>query len=319
MQPSFRALMNEIIDHAGLFPPARLELSDAFNSYLESSSSRDGWMLARFVIPAVRLADLAPLLGRMRQPDLRIRLAVLGRGGTSAAGFASAVTSDIADVRRFVERHANRAVVDQIELRLPESVGEIPAATSEALELLGDLPAVVPFFEVSLLEGWRARLARAVDVLAPAVVSGRKAGLKMRCGGLEAAAVPSPVAVAAALSTCRRARIPVKATQGLHHPLRRFDHTLEITTHGFFNVFIAGVLGHVHALSEERLLGLLVDEDPAAFRFSTDTLAWNGLSATIDEIVTARTTVVTSFGSCSFSEPSDDLRALGLLDDEPLA
>jgi len=316
MLPSFQALMTGIIDDAGLFPPAQLELTEAFDRYLGSSSGPDGWMLARFVIPAVRLDELSPLLGKVVHVDRPVRLAVLGRGGASRAGFASAVTSDITDIRRFSLQHAGRVVIDQIELRLTEAPDEIASAAGDALEQLTDLPAVVPFFEIPLLEGWRARLARAVGALSAAAASGRPVGLKIRCGGLDAAAVPSPVAVAAALSSCRRARIPVKATQGLHHPVRHFDGELETTAHGFLNLFVAGVLGYVHALPEERLLGIVVDEDPAAFRFTTETLAWDGLSAGIDDIVVARRTTVTTFGSCSFAEPRDDLRALGLIDDD---
>ena len=110
MLPSFQALMSGIIDDAGLFPPARLELTDAFDRYLESSSGADGWMLARFVIPVARLDELSPLIGRKRHSDRPVRLAVIGRGGASPAGFASAITSDVADIRRFAQRHSDRVV-----------------------------------------------------------------------------------------------------------------------------------------------------------------------------------------------------------------
>ena len=87
--------------------------------------------------------------------------------------------------------------------------------------------------------------------------------------------------------------------------------------HGFFNLFVAGVLGHVHALSEDRLLGIVVEEDPAAFRFDDESVSWDGFTATTNDIVAARQAAVTSFGSCSFSEPRADLRELGLLEDAP--
>jgi len=315
--PSFRALMTGIIDYAGLFPPARLDLTDAFDRYIQHTAGGDGWMLARFVIPASRLGQLSPLLGRARSGQAPIRLAVLSRIEAGRAGATAAMASDIADIERFLDRHADQAEIDQMEIRLPDVPGEIPFVAGDALEQLHRLPAVVPFFEPSLLGSWRARLSGGVGALTGIAASGRPVGLKIRCGGLDGSAVPSPVAIAAALSSCRRAGFPVKATQGLHHPLRHFDRALETTVHGFFNLFVAGVLGHVHALSEDRLLGIVVEEDPAAFRFDDESVSWDGFTATTNDIVAARQAAVTSFGSCSFSEPRADLRELGLLEDAP--
>jgi len=313
MQPSLRALMTEIIDYAGLFPPAKLELTAAFDRFLAHSAGPEGWMLARFVIPAVRLVELAPLLGRRRHPQDRIRLSVLGRGGTSAAGITASLGNDAAEIARFLGEAAGQAEIDQLEVRLPDDPAEIPAAVQGALDRLEALPGVLPFFEASLLDGWRGRLPRAVAAVA---ASDRPAGLKIRCGGLDAAAVPSPVAVAAALSSCRRSKIPLKATQGLHHPVRHFDRQLETTVHGFVNLFVGGVLGCRHALPEDRLLDIIEDEDPMSFRFGPSSLSWRDVEASVDDIAAARRSATASFGSCSFSEPRDDLRALGWLDEE---
>ena len=132
--------------------------------------------------------------------------------------------------------------------------------------------------------------------------------------GLDASAVPSPQAVAAALAACRLAGVPLKATQGLHQPLRHLDGGLGATVHGFLNLLVAGVLGHLHALSERELLAIVEEVEAAAFRFDDNGLAWAGLAAGLDAIAAGRRAAVTSFGSCSFAEPRDALRELGLLD-----
>ena len=67
---------------------------------------------------------------------------------------------------------------------------------------------------------------------------------KLRCGGLEAAAFPSPEQVAFTLDTCRSAGVPLKFTAGLHHPLRHLDPGLQTPMHGFVNVLAAGALAH---------------------------------------------------------------------------
>ena len=66
-------------------------------------------------------------------------------------------------------------------------------------------------------------------------------------------------------------------------------------------------------LDAEALRPILEDEDPAHFHFEDAGLSWRDLRATTDEVAAARKRAVTSFGSCSFDEPREDLRTLGLL------
>ncbi len=314
MLPSVRTLLNGIIDYAGLFPPAALGMSEAFDRFLGHLEGPDGWLMARFVCPASRLGELAPMVGRLRQDRAGLALSVLGRGGGSADGFSSGVTADLHDIVSFRAAVGSRVLLDQFEVRLPNpGVDLVPVTAATTEQLAAWLPTAVPFFEVSLLDGWRTRLPEAIDAIGHARRPGRSAGLKIRCGGLEPAAVPSPVSVAAAIASCRRRGIPLKATQGLHHPVRHFDPDLETTVHGFLNVFVAGVLVQAHELDEDTLLTILLEEDPAAFRFDPSGLEWRHLAADTGQISASRTGGVTSFGSCSFSEPLDDLRGLGVL------
>ena len=53
--------------------------------------------------------------------------------------------------------------------------------------------------------------------------------------------------------------------------------------------------------------------DPDAFEFTNEAMSWKGVHVTCDVIAAAREHAVTSFGSCSFDEPREDLRNLGLL------
>lgn len=100
----------------------------------------------------------------------------------------------------------------------------------------------------------------------------------------------------------------MKFTAGLHHPLRRFDAGVKTHMHGFINVFTAGVLAHSLQLEADEMVPILTDETPSDFVFTDDHLAWNDLDASTAEIAAARREFVTSFGSCSFDEPRDDLR-----------
>jgi hypothetical protein len=114
---------------------------------------------------------------------------------------------------------------------------------------------------------------------------------KVRCGGAE---VPSPEALGRFLAVCRDARVPFKATAGLHHPLAADGR------HGFLNVIAACALEDARALTGKVELG------PAS-------LCWSGREAGPEELAGVRREQLVSVGSCSFFEPVDELQELGIL------
>lgn len=116
---------------------------------------------------------------------------------------------------------------------------------------------------------------------------------KIRCGGEH---VPSVDELAEFMQGCRERKLPFKATAGLHHAVRQGD------SHGFVNLLAASVF------DEEAL----AEEDPAAFRLDEAHFRWRDRDAAPIEILNARELFV-GFGSCSFFEPVDELKSLGLL------
>ena len=98
--------------------------------------------------------------------------------------------------------------------------------------------------------------------------------------------------------SCLRLGLTFKATAGLHHPVRRGDE------HGFLDLLAAAVFADVSLLDEE---------DPGAFALDRDGFRCRDHRADARELGRVRTEVFTGFGSCSVAEPTDDLRALGLL------
>jgi hypothetical protein len=324
MQSCVRALLEGIIDYAGLFPPAELSMEDALSRYLRHRRSDAGWMLARFVCPARRLDKLGALLDTDTPDAQPFAIAVLGRGGATLEDFTAAVEEDARLIRAFGSRHGERVAADVYEVKLPEA-GGAALAVEKAWQILktSGSPEISPFFEVSLLDEWRPRLPAAAAAVRDALRAagpGHRLGLKIRCGGLEAAAIPEPMAVAAAIATCRATGVPLKATQGLHHPFRHTDEALGAVVHGFLNLFTASVMAYAHDAPVTGLTEIVADADPQSFTIEADRLAWSNLEATAAEIAEARDGVLTSFGSCSFSEPRDGLESLHILDSskEPL-
>jgi hypothetical protein len=324
MKSCAHALLEGIIDYAGLFPPAELGMEDAFSRYLEHRRSEKGWMLARFVCPAGRLGELDALIEAEARDASPIAVAVLGTGGATLDDFVDAVEADAALIRGLIARHKGRVSADVYEVKLPQAGGAAVAVEKAWRKLTGNGSVeMMPFFEVSLLGEWRPRLpaaAAAVRDAARTAGSGHRLGLKIRCGGLEAVAIPEPMAVAAAIATCRATGVPLKATQGLHHPFRHTDETLGAVVHGFLNLFTASAMAHAHDVPVTVLTEIVADTDPRSFVIGSDRLAWRDLEATAEEVAAARAGMLTSFGSCSFSEPRDDLEALHIFDQpkEPL-
>jgi hypothetical protein len=301
MKASLRTLLTGILDYAGLFPPARLPLDQALANYSRYRQGPDEWMLARFVCPAARLHELAPYLGPASGSVAPLAVAALGRGGANADEYLEGLTLDLEAVTAFRQAHGIRVWVDGFETRLP------PGAEIALLE--ETIEQVKPLELTLFLEGSEVgAIARACTTIEGS------AGVKLRCGGLEAEAFPSVQQVADVIQACGAADLPLKFTAGLHHPLRRFDATVQATMHGFINVFAACVLDALHGVDEKTLIEILQEEDPARFRWEDEQFTWAGqLSAPTEQIAVVRHRLAISFGSCSFDEPRDDLRALGWL------
>ena len=117
---------------------------------------------------------------------------------------------------------------------------------------------------------------------------------KVRCGP-----EPPPVdELARFIRTCREEGIAFKATAGLHHAVRTDGQF------GFLNLLAAALFG-----DEERALA---EDDAQAFALG-ETFRWRDREAGADEVVAARRTRFVSIGSCSFTEPVEELEALGWL------
>ena len=103
-----RALLTRLIDHAPLFPPAALPLAEALAEDARATASRNAFVLARFVCPASRLAEL---------PD--------GPRGVSAV-LDGPLPSD--------------AVVESVEVRFPDDPDELGPLAELAPEVYVEVP-----------------------------------------------------------------------------------------------------------------------------------------------------------------------------------
>jgi hypothetical protein len=194
------------------------------------------------------------------------------------------------------------ACVETVEIKIttPGEVLDAAADRVPGLDVYCECPAAAPN----------------LDVLLDAIHS-TGCGAKLRTGGLVAEAIPSSLDVATFIAGCTERGIPFKATAGLHHPLRGVHGLTNAADapraemHGFLNVFVAAALAATHRLDARSLVALVEERSPTAFSFDEGGVSWRGLRADTAAITAARM-LARGFGSCSFEEPVDDLKALGV-------
>jgi hypothetical protein len=311
---ALRTLLTAIVDYAGLFPPAALDMATAVRRYATHRRGRAAWMLGRFVVPIARLDELeAAARGFLPVGPGAIPWRLSGLAG------ATLTEDDLRRVIRFNEAHLDdrqgRAVVDWLEVKTPAG---------------DDVPGVA-----ALVAGRSFHVACEVPLAgdpAPLVSAIAAGGLsaKFRTGGVTADLIPSSADLARGIWRVSAGGVPFKATAGLHHALRgEYPLTYErgsaqATMHGFLNVFVAAALaarlaaerraagGDLEAVPD--LLAALLDErDAGRLRIETEAVSWRGWQIDLDALAEGRRATALSFGSCSFEEPIEELQQLGLL------
>jgi hypothetical protein len=287
------ALTRDLVDYAGLFPPAGEDMRRALENFASYLRGADRRALGRFIVPIARLPEL--------EDESR---GLIESGASDSWRLSALIPGDVADsveaVLDFNRRHEQKsgAVIDVVELKA-SAAGEIASQSR-------DVPAsLTAYFEIPI----SGNVGGLVDAVGAA---GRRA--KVRTGGVTPDAFPSAEAVIDFIIACRRAGVPFKATAGLHHPLRgEYRLTYDPDSpkwmmYGYLNVFLAAALLHAGE-SEATAVQALEECDPAAIVVGDDAIVWRDKSLGTARIRESREFAI-SFGSCSFREPIDELAAL---------
>jgi hypothetical protein len=270
----------KLVDDAAIFPPGNADLHEATAAY---GARRDEWyagMVGTFVL---RDTDL-PLVRGFGGP---LSVVVTGGAGQVAGpvGLAGKLGLDLAGL--------------EIALRdlddLPGNARRVVAAVDEARDRLGDDVTVhVELPQTEPSAGWLA----AADEVAAAELR-----LKFRTGGTEAHAFPSSSQLASWIDAALDRETPFKCTAGLHDALRHRDPETGFEHHGFLNVLVA-TRHAFDGASNDDVVGILEQQDKAAL-----------VGLALDTELSGARRWFTSFGSCSVTEPVEELVGTGLLED----
>ena len=260
-------------------------------------------MLKTFVLSVEHFDAARPLLS-LFDPVHPLHVAALGPKTANANAFLEALEEADAAIRSLSRHNVDLVSISQLEMFLPHDVDL--TLLKEARSIVGDLPV---FWEVP-----PERAQQTIALLAEHNSDADVAtfGYKLRTGGVTADAFPTSAQITGALVTPATHQLPIKFTAGLHHPLRQYREEVQTKMHGFLNVLGAAVLAAEHQWDAHQTSIMLEDEDADSFSFTQDFFAWREWKIDTERLQYRRRFVV-SFGSCSFDEPREDLRTLGLL------
>lgn len=297
---TIRFLLEHLIDYAGLFPPAELKMADAVKNYAAYRQSEHARMLGRFIVPAVRLDEFARAAAEHlpQETDHEYwKLSVLG---------GAKLEADVAKINHFSRRHtiseSSAVMIDTIEFKA-STVAEIEAA----MRVMH--PTLTCFVEIPILDDPKELIQ---------AIGAEGALAKVRTGGITADGFPSAQNLARFIKTCADEDVGFKATAGLHHPLRSIHRltykpdSASATMHGFLNVFLAAAFAQ-NGMDVAQLTELLDEQSPDAFRFEQDSVFWRDEMLVVAHLRNTRKLFAIAFGSCSFTEPIEDLQRLNLL------
>jgi hypothetical protein len=290
-----------LVDDAAIFPPGNAPLDAAVraNRTLWQRTPHSS-LVGTFVVDDARLVELGDVVTRAAAegvPDLDdpLRVSVVVRGG------AGSLESTVAWTEKAGLQVAGLeiAVRDSATGELTHNTRRIAAAV-DGLVADDVLDEEVPIYvEMPRLYGspptpdWFG----ALDEIAAGELR-----LKLRTGGEDADAFPSPHELAGCIEAALDRELPFKCTAGLHRAVRHREDATGFEHHGFLNVLVA-TRAALDGSSVDDLAGLLVETH-------SDSL----IAALDPERMSSARRWFRSFGSCSVTEPLADLTALGLLD-----
>jgi hypothetical protein len=269
-----RALLTELIDYAGLFPPAGLDMAAAVRNYASYLSGRYSWIVGRFVVPAGRLDEFAKAAAPYTGGN-DWKVSVLGAPTAPLPGRGYAVDA--------VEVRADR--VKDIH---------VPGPAMTYFEISPAAPRLEALIEAIAKVGARAKIRTGGLTADSFPEAARVAHFQWLCQ-------KAGVAFKATAGLHHPVRGP--------HPFTYELGSARGLMHGFVNVFLAAAMIFAGA-SEPDATRLLEECSPDAFHFDNESVNWQSYRITREQIQSARERFAISFGSCSFEEPVRELAAL---------
>lgn len=272
-------LLAGLCDDAAIFPPGLKPLAQAVPDHLAHAESNYARYVGPFLLSAAALEEVGPIVADL--PAGAIDLAITVPDETALP--AALATVDRLPAFRLVA------------VESPLGPGTPPGAAIDAIRQAVAGREVEVFVEIP-------RDERRPEAIAATSAAGYKA--KFRTGGIRAELYPDEAELADAIIAVVKRGLQFKATAGLHHAVRRTDPERGFEEHGFLNILLAVSVVLADG-DRESVIEALAERDG-------DELAARLASLDAEQARAVRHHF-RSFGTCSISEPVDEMRDLGLV------
>ncbi|MGM0876870.1 MAG: hypothetical protein ACQEWV_19460 [Bacillota bacterium] len=310
---SLYPFLNQLIDYAGMFPPTSLTLEEAILNYASYQTGKDSWMLGPFIVHTSRLDELDPYINLFSN-ERPLTISAVGIKSSNLAEYHKGLLGNLKKIDLFRERHGQVVHIPTLEISLPSNIPDLNLLNITSKETMKRGLQTYCEVPAPLNAEWEETLCKSLDAIsAHNSKSPVTLGFKLRTGGVKADVFPTPRQVAVAIKGCSDRNLAMKFTAGLHHPIRMYREEIGAKMHGFINVFVAGMLTHLHHLELPMIENILADEEVNNFTFHPHEISWCGLKMTSSDIKSLRDSSLRSFGCCSFNEPREDMKALDIL------
>lgn len=284
--------LEELIDYAGIFPPAALTSIDAANEYGSLIESKDSWIVGNIAWSVERLADFESFADK----SLDWSFAAIGRQSSDATSFTDARKADQLEMDRFLSAFSD-AEIATYEFKIPH-LDLVERATKQFKSLAKTTDV---YFELP----WEMDISEALATIAGAEIY----QVKFRTGGLKKEMYPASEQLANAIKQSIDLEVPFKLTAGLHEPIAHQESSNGADAHGFLNVIAATSLAYHDDASIKSMVEILNLREESRWKVSSKGIEFDNTSlssASLDEV----RGMFTSFGSCSVQEPLAGLNRL---------
>jgi hypothetical protein len=313
IKESLKIFLDGIIDYAGIFPPAKLPLKDAYENFLMYQKDDRGILVSNFICSLDQLDELGKLI-KASSDEFILPLSIVCQ-------YNENYNSDLNIIGDFLNENQGKVSINNLEIKVPGEFynneknfsGLLSNISDKKNEVINDKTFL--FYEGNINGDYENNFKFLIGVIEIHNEKYKDSGFKLRTGGVEAALFPTSEQVVYAMRKCLDRGVSFKATAGLHHPFRHYNDSVKTKMHGFINLFGAGIITYRHNITDKEMIEMLEEEDHDKFNFTDDDFIYRGWEISNDEIALARKEFMISFGSCSVDEPVDDLKKLGLIEE----
>lgn len=322
-------LTEHLFDYAGLFPPAKLSLTQALSNFFKYQNHPYQTMLGKFILPIQKHMEYLSLTKRHQES---IPLSVILSSPSSVSMIDQTLQKDCQNLETIHDQSRISSIdsfeivfshefYDQEELALQEHFQKIFAFLSNAVEKECDFFCEIPYLDNKTLNNFFSFVQKF-----NLQNQSNKISIKLRTGGVTPDLVPSAETLSSILFLLGKYKLPFKVTAGLHIPVPNYNKAVGTKMHGFLNVLLGGMLSFLrsdtnpdfsHELVSQELLHSILEKlhythlkvENSLIYVSTPNNTQQKFIFTSDMVKNFRKKHFKGIGTCDFLEPIEYLNS----------